>query len=90
MPKQRRAAPSDIVQAVANGKKGEESAEMEDEEAYRKRFEPVAPWKRDNIPDYGPVSDKVHLGTFVVIGMLTTLFYEYTECVYVEWKLLAS
>ncbi|GLE04322.1 hypothetical protein PINS_up013237 [Pythium insidiosum] len=50
-----------------------------DFEEYRKRYEPVAPWNRSNIPDYGPLGDKTHVVIFVAIGLLATAAYEYTD-----------
>ncbi|KAG7396959.1 hypothetical protein PHYBOEH_001472 [Phytophthora boehmeriae] len=52
---------------------------MRQEEEYRKQFEPVAPWKRDNIPDYGPLQDHHHVLIFGVVGLLCTVFYEATD-----------
>ncbi|RLN97682.1 hypothetical protein BBJ28_00019716 [Nothophytophthora sp. Chile5] len=72
---------------LPNGKP-EEEEQMEDgdaeeflqqEAAYRKEFEPVAPWKRDNIPDYGPLKDEQHVFIFGLVGVACTLFYESTS-----------
>ncbi|CAI5743742.1 unnamed protein product [Peronospora destructor] len=49
------------------------------EAAYRKEFEPVAPWKRDDIPDYGPLQDRHHVLIFGIVGLACTIFYETTE-----------
>ncbi|KAE9025739.1 hypothetical protein PR003_g11610 [Phytophthora rubi] len=60
-----------------------EDGDMEEflrqEEEYRKQFEPVAPWKRDNIPDYGPLQDKHHVLIFGLVGVACTVFYEATD-----------
>uniref|UniRef100_A0AAV1UXS4 Uncharacterized protein n=1 Tax=Peronospora matthiolae TaxID=2874970 RepID=A0AAV1UXS4_9STRA len=52
---------------------------MRQEAAYRKEFEPVAPWKRDNIPDYGPLQEHHHVLIFGVVGAACTIFYECTD-----------
>lgn len=52
---------------------------LRQEEEMRKQFDPVAPWNRKNIPDYGPVSDKANVLIFGVIGVIATIFYETTE-----------
>ncbi|KAG6580242.1 uncharacterized protein IUM83_19317 [Phytophthora cinnamomi] len=52
---------------------------LRQEEEYRKQFEPVAPWKRDNIPDYGPLQDKHHVLIFGVVGVACTVLYEATD-----------
>lgn len=55
--------------------------ELVSEEEYRKKFEPVAPWKRKGIPDRGPLADAQHALLFAVVGVVATLVYELTECV---------
>ncbi|KAJ0402519.1 hypothetical protein ATCC90586_002689 [Pythium insidiosum] len=50
-----------------------------DFDEYRQRFEPVAPWNRANIPDYGPLGDTAHVLIFVAIGLLATAAYECTD-----------
>ncbi|CAI5742188.1 unnamed protein product [Hyaloperonospora brassicae] len=52
---------------------------LRQEAAYRKEFEPVAPWKRDNIPDYGPLQEHHHVLIFGVVGTACTIFYEFTD-----------
>ncbi|KAI9918114.1 hypothetical protein PsorP6_012357 [Peronosclerospora sorghi] len=52
---------------------------MRQEAAYRKEFEPVAPWKHDNIPDYGPLQDHHHVLIFGIVGIICTIFYEVTD-----------
>lgn len=52
---------------------------LRQEEAYRKQFEPVAPWKRDNIPDYGPLQDRHHVFIFGLVGLVCTVVYEVTD-----------
>jgi hypothetical protein len=47
----------------------------------RKEFEPVAPWDRKDIPDYGPLDDRHYVLIFTVVGILATVFYETTKCV---------
>ncbi|RLN54763.1 hypothetical protein BBJ29_007779 [Phytophthora kernoviae] len=47
---------------------------MRQEEAYRKQFEPVAPWKRDNIPDYGPLQDHHHVVIFGIVAYMAIWF----------------
>lgn len=56
-------------------------AQSMDEEAeeFAKRMEPVAPWNRPDIPDYGPVKDGTMLAIFIVVGVAATCVYEYTE-----------
>lgn len=75
--------------AMAGGKKRsatstqQETPEVDDllsEEEFRKKFEPVAPWKRQDIPDRGPLQEAQHVLLFVAIGAAATLFYEFTEC----------
>jgi hypothetical protein len=51
---------------------------LRQEAAYRKQFDPVAPWKRDNIPDYGSLHDKHHVLIFGLVGVGCTLFYEFS------------
>ncbi|KUF90585.1 hypothetical protein AM588_10003161 [Phytophthora nicotianae] len=59
---------------LPNGKPAADESEdgdvaefMRQEAAYRKEFEPVAPWKRDDIPDYGPLQDRQHVLIFGAI-----------------------
>ncbi|KAG3094620.1 hypothetical protein PI124_g16211 [Phytophthora idaei] len=52
---------------------------MSQEAAYRKEFDPVAPWKRDDIPDYGPLQDRQHVLIFGVVGVVCTVLYEATD-----------
>lgn len=59
-----------------------EKEEFLSEEEYRKQFEPVAPWKRKNIPDHGPLQDQQHVLIFVAVGVAATLLYEFTEYVH--------
>lgn len=68
----------------------DEAEELISEEEYRKKFEPVAPWKRKNIPDYGPLHDQQHAVIFIAIGIAATLFYELTRCVYIAVLLCIS
>ncbi|TYZ62146.1 hypothetical protein PybrP1_009617 [[Pythium] brassicae (nom. inval.)] len=49
------------------------------EEEFRKRFEPVAPWKRKDIPDRGALHEAQHVLLFVGVGVAATLFYEFTD-----------
>uniref|UniRef100_K3XAM3 Uncharacterized protein n=1 Tax=Globisporangium ultimum (strain ATCC 200006 / CBS 805.95 / DAOM BR144) TaxID=431595 RepID=K3XAM3_GLOUD len=53
--------------------------EFMSEEEYRAQFEPVAPWKRKNIPDYGPLAEHQHVIIFIVVGIVATLVYECTD-----------
>lgn len=65
-----------------------EFAPVEDEELefarheaeMRKQFEPVAPWNRKDIPDYGPLDDRHNLLIFLVVGIVATIIYETTRC----------
>lgn len=57
----------------------EERETLISEEEYRSKFEPVAPWKRKNIPDYGPLHENQHVFIFILVGLFATLFYEFTE-----------
>ncbi|CAH0475640.1 unnamed protein product [Peronospora belbahrii] len=52
---------------------------MREEAAYRKEFEPVPPWKRENIPDYGPLQDHHHVVFFFIVGIACTILYESTD-----------
>ena len=52
---------------------------LRQEAAYRKEFEPIAPWKRDDIPDYGPLQDRHHVLSFGLVGIACTIFYETTD-----------
>ncbi|CAH0491387.1 hypothetical protein KXD40_006487 [Peronospora effusa] len=52
---------------------------LRQEAAYRKEFEPIAPWKRDDIPDYGPLQDRHHVLIFGIVGIACTIFYETTD-----------
>ncbi|OWZ04047.1 hypothetical protein PHMEG_00024127 [Phytophthora megakarya] len=76
---------SNVLKAeLPNGKpqdevEGDMAEFMRQEAAYRKEFEPVAPWKRDNIPDYGPLQDKHHVLIFGIVGIVCTIFYESTD-----------
>lgn len=38
----------------------------------------VAPWKRDNIPDYGPMSPIAIITASCSIGLVSTIIYEYS------------
>lgn len=60
---------------------GDEFDFMQQEAEYRKQFEPLAPWNRKDIPDYGPLDDRHYLLIFSVVGILATIFYETTSCV---------
>ncbi|POM65669.1 Hypothetical protein PHPALM_5509 [Phytophthora palmivora] len=76
---------SNVLKAeLPNGKpQNEEDGDIAEflrqEAAYRKEFEPVAPWKRDNIPDYGPLQDRHHVLIFGIVGIVCTIFYETTD-----------
>lgn len=52
---------------------------LRQEAAYRKEVDPVAPWKRDNIPDFGPLQDRHHVFIFGIVGVICTIFYEATD-----------
>ncbi|CEG38667.1 uncharacterized protein PHALS_08727 [Plasmopara halstedii] len=52
---------------------------LREEAAYRKEFDPVAPWNRDNIPDFGPLQDRHHVLIFGIVGVACTIFYEATN-----------
>lgn len=67
--------------STTSSKEADDAEEFISEEEYRKKFEPVAPWKRKNIPDYGPLRDQQHVLIFIAIGIVATLFYELTRCV---------
>lgn len=71
-------------------KVNEDTEEFISEEEYRKKFEPVAPWKRKNIPDYGPLQDQQHVLIFIAIGIAATLFYELTRCLHSSCLIVRS
>lgn len=52
---------------------------LREEAAYREEFDPKAPWKRDDIPDFGPLQDRHHVLIFGIVGVVCTIFYEATE-----------
>ncbi|TMW69575.1 hypothetical protein Poli38472_001731 [Pythium oligandrum] len=72
---QRKTREALVMESVGKG----DGEELLTEEEYRKKFEPVAPWNREGIPDYGPLRDRSYLVVFFVIGVLATLGYEYTD-----------
>lgn len=74
----------------SSSKVNEDAEEFISEEEYRKKFEPVAPWKRKNIPDYGPLQDQQHVLIFIVIGIASTLFYEFTRRVHSSCLIVRS
>lgn len=41
--------------------------------------EPVAPWRRDDIPDYGPLKERQLVTIFTFVGIVATFVYESTE-----------
>ncbi|TDH70330.1 hypothetical protein CCR75_003994 [Bremia lactucae] len=59
----------------------EEMVELLNEEAtaFSKEFDPVAPWDREDIPDFGPLHDRHHVLIFGIVGVLCTIFYETTD-----------
>ena len=44
----------------------------------------VAPWHRENIPDYGPMSPLAFISTGCSIGLVSTIFYEYSGLVFIR------
>nr|CCA20088.1 conserved hypothetical protein [Albugo laibachii Nc14] len=41
--------------------------------------EPVAPWRRDDIPDYGPLKERQLVTIFTFVGIFATFVYESTD-----------
>jgi hypothetical protein len=76
MPKRKQQAPTKGSEITSNIDK---ENEFLTEEEYRKKFEPVAPWKRKNIPDYGPLQDQQHWFIFFLVGVVITFIFEFTE-----------